>query len=97
MDVMPNVKVSELFDKIVNNVTDAEVYALVDDAKEEYVWDWEDEFRDIDEAYAECGRGCAEDHVVQEIMHEHAPSDISSDDLLALREMLFEHWGLSDE
>lgn len=94
---MLNVNVEELFDKIVENVRAEDVYARVDDAKEDYVWDWEDEFDDIHEAYAEQGRGEAESDVVSSIVSEHAPADMDADDQVSLYEMLLDHWGLSDE
>ena len=97
MDVMPNVNIEELFDKIVENVRVEDVYARVDDAKEDYVWDWEDEFDDIEDAYYEKGRGQAESSVVNGIISEYAPSDMDSDDQVILYEILLEHWELSDE
>ena len=93
---MPNVNVEELFDKIVENVRAEDVYARVDDAKEDYVWDWEDEFDDIEDAYSEKGRGEAESFAVNEIVLEYAPVGMSTGDHLKLYEMLLEHWALSD-
>ena len=49
----------------------------IDELKPEFVWDWEDEFDDIHEAYEEQGRGEAEYQAVSELIDRVAKeSDI---------------------
>jgi len=43
----------------------------VQDLKSEYVWDWEDEFEDLDEAYSEQGRNQAEHTVLNDLINQH--------------------------
>jgi len=84
-------KIKTLFDKIVSNNPEDEIYERINELKPEYVRDWEDEFEDIHEAYEEQGRGEAE----SQTLHEIIPDELNHDDTLKLTELLAEHYYLS--
>ena len=49
-----------------------EIFDRIDELKSEYVWDWEDEFDNIHEAYDEQGRGQAESQAIEEFIDKAA-------------------------
>jgi hypothetical protein len=59
--------------KIMMKGTD--ILDRIDDLKCEYVWDWEDEFDDIHEAYEEQGRGQAEYQAIEEYVRSTAKDE----------------------
>jgi len=88
--------VDELFNKITKNHTEAEVHKMVDEVKPEYVYDWEDEFDDIHEAYQEQGRGEAESWSIHHLIEIYTYMDaLTFDESVDLIEKLAEHYGLN--
>ncbi len=88
-------KWQQIFTEITTNYADAVVSERVNDAKPEFVWDWEGDFDDIHEAYEEQGRGEAESQVIQELISSHGGDSLSDDDKVALTDKLADHYGLS--
>ncbi len=89
-------RVSPLFDTITTSNGMSEVLATVDEAKSEYVHDWEDEFDNIDEAYAEQGRGEAESQVINGLIPTSVVVDsLGEDEKYELINRLADHYGLS--
>lgn len=86
--------IEEVFKLIISTTNEDTVQADVDDLKGDYVDDWEDEFDDVYEAYAEQGRGEAEHEVLNGLIREHAP-DFSLDDHSVLFDALAEHYCLN--
>jgi hypothetical protein len=62
-----------------------EIFDNIDELKGEYVWDWEDEFDNIHEAYEEQGRGEAESQAISEIVKDEVKKAglALTDDVLA--------------
>jgi len=86
----------DLFEIITAVNTEADVCAKVDELRPEYVQDWEDEFDDFEEAYAEQGRGQAESQVIGDLVKGYGP-DLSGEAHARLFDRLAEHYGLSTE
>jgi hypothetical protein len=86
--------VEDLFRKIIANNSEVAVRANVDELKCEYVWDWENEFDSLAEAYEEQGRGEAERQALQEIIQEEG-KNLSLDDYCDLQDRLADHYGLA--
>lgn len=89
-------EINSMFSEIAGdaeNTTD-NVQETIQDMKGEYVWDWEDEFETLDEAYDEQGRGAAESTVLNKLIRDRFPN-ISVDDHSELFDMLLEHYELS--
>jgi len=90
----PELHERNLFEIITAVNSEADVCAKVDELRPEYVHDWEDEFDDFEEAYAEQGRGAAESQVIGELVKSYGP-DLTSDAHAKLFDRLAEHYGLS--
>lgn len=89
---------NDLFKEITDFHREEDVHARVDEAKSEYVHDWEDEFEDIHEAYDEQGRGEAESQVLWSMVNGAVAAmmpTMSSDAQIDLFEKLAEHYYLS--
>jgi len=84
-----------LFEKITAENSEANVCALVDELRPDYVNDdWEEDFDDIHEAYIEQGRGQAEGQIITDLVNRYGP-DLTSDAHVKLFDQLAEHYGLS--
>ena len=94
MDIMD---IENAFQIIIAAEDESDVLAQVDENKEEYIRDWEYEFDNIHEAYEEQGRGQAEAQAISDILTKHFQAIITSDEFIALSEMLAEHWGLTTD
>jgi hypothetical protein len=91
---------SKLFKHIIGNNTEDYIAEKIDEYIPEYVWDWEDEYDDIHEAYLETGRGQAEHQIINEVIVLGAKAlelQISSDEHCDLFDKLVEHWNLDTD
>lgn len=86
--------IDQIFLDIINGNTEATVYDEVDNAKGEYVWDWEDDFDDLEEAYAEQGRGGAECLILNNLIKQYGASQLDVDDHSILFDRLADHYQL---
>jgi hypothetical protein len=86
--------INKLFFSIVAGTSEGEIIDAIDEAKSDYVDDWEDEFDNIHEAYDEQGRGEAEDHVVSDAISNVIIEGLSDEDHCRLHDMLMAHWNL---
>jgi len=87
--------IKKLFESIKENNSQEEVNEQVQDLKCEYVWDWEDEFESLDEAYEEQGRNGAEHQVIGHLINCAIHGyPIMNDDHNKLFEMIAEHYDL---
>jgi hypothetical protein len=84
---------NNIFKTITEEYTQGQIDELVQEAKSEYVYDWEDEFDSLDKAYEEQGRGEAEAQVLYDII----PKNLTSEQKAELFTDLKEHYGLSTE
>ncbi len=86
-------------EKIVNGIkatnTEDAVYREVDNAKSEYVYDWEDDFDSLEEAYEEQGRGEAESMILNDLIAYHGGKDLSMDDHHDVFTALSDHYHLN--
>lgn len=62
-------KINKILEKIKKEYSESRVHDDVDNMKGEYVWDWEDEFDSLEEAYEEQGRCEAETAVLNNIIN----------------------------
>ena len=75
-----------------------EVHDRLTTLKHEYVWDWEDDFEDIHEAYDEQGRGEAEVQLLTELVNESLKRldlegpDLSLDEMTQIKRNIAEHF-----
>jgi len=79
---------------ITARVTEDEINEKVDELKGEYVYDWEDEFDNIHEAYEEQGRGEAEAQAIGEAIKSIGFNNLPSGMYLAVHDLLRYHWNL---
>jgi len=87
--------VDEVFVEITGSVPASDMHERVDGLKSEYVWDWEDEFDDIHEAYEEQGRGQAEDQALTEAVENCEPAaHLADEDVANLIGRLAAHYEL---
>jgi len=87
--------IEKLFKKITEENTEDSVHNEVDNAKGEYVWDWEDRFESLDDAYEEQGRGEAENLVLSNLIKQNDGEVISHDDYNKLFNLLAEYYYLN--
>lgn len=91
--------IQPLFDKIAVDHNQEEVWDKVQEAKSDFLDEnWEEDFDDIDDAYAETGRGEAESQTIVELitMATHG-YPISDSDHCVLFDKLKEHYELSTD
>ena len=85
----------EIFAEITKSNPEQSVHNEVDNAKSEYVWDWEEEFESLDAAYEEQGRGEAESQVLRDLIYGAGGEGLSIDDYCELQDKLADHYYLS--
>ncbi len=88
----------KLFEKLIAKNTKEDVLEQAKNLWADFVWDWEDEFNSLDEAYHEQGRGAAESQVLNEMIRgTNNEQNLPTDDHCDLFDMLKEHYGLNTD
>lgn len=87
--------IKNLFTKIIETNSEKSIYDEVDNAKSEYVYDWEDEFDSLEDAYEEQGRGEAESMILNDLIAHVGGKDLSMDDHYDLFTKLADHYDLN--
>jgi hypothetical protein len=90
----------KLFSHIITEISAEYIAGKIDEYIPEYVWDWEDEFDDIHEAYEETGRGQAEHQILNEVIAQGAKDlniSLSVDGHCRLFDDLAAHWQISTD
>jgi hypothetical protein len=97
---MNSTNLDKLFEHIIVKNTEEYVAEKFDEYKSGYVWDWEDDFDDIHEAYEEQGRGQAESEILHLVIAAalqalEMPSILPTDEFCELYDKLADHWTLN--
>jgi hypothetical protein len=90
----------DIFEHIITKNTEQYIAGKLDEYKSEFVWDWEDEFDNIHEAYEEQGRGQAESQILHQVIAAalqalELPSILPLNDFCELFDKLADHWGIT--
>ena len=86
---------STLVEKHIEEIGEDTIISKIEDIKEDYISDWEDEFDSVFDAYEEQGLGEAESHILNIHAWDVLGSDASVDEMASFMEEMAYQLGLS--